>query len=68
MNLKFYKLLENLLNHIATKFYGHWIYTLGIMDFIFRSTESARNVTNNRIYQESLLLKGPQVGNMFTSG
>ena len=48
MNLKFYKLLEDLLKHIATKFHGHWICTLGVMEFIFRSSESARNA-NTRI-------------------
>ena len=49
MYLKFYKLLEDLLKNIATKFHGHWICTLGVMDFIFRSKESARNVTNTKI-------------------
>ena len=49
MNLKFYKMLEDLLKHIATKFHGHWICTLGVMDFMFRSSESARNVTKTII-------------------
>ena len=49
MNLKFYKLLEDLVKHIDTKFYGHSIYGLGVMDFIFKNTESARNLTNTRI-------------------
>ena len=49
MNLKFYKLLEDLLKHIATKFHGHSICTLRVMEFLFRSSESARNVTNTRI-------------------
>ena len=49
MYLKFYKILEDLLKNISTKFHGHWICTLGVMDFLFRCAESARNVTNIRI-------------------
>ena len=41
--------IEYLLKHIVTKFHGHWIFTLGVMDFIFKSSESARNVTKTRI-------------------
>ena len=45
MKLKFLQLLDNLVKHIYTKFYGIWICTLGDMHFSLKSTESARKVT-----------------------
>ena len=61
-------MLYDLVKHISTKFRGIWICTLGYIDISLKGTESAKKNDNNWIHQESLWLKGPQVGNMFISG
>ena len=66
MKLKFLQLLDDLVRHISTKFRGIWILILGYMNYSLKDTESAKN-DNYCIDQESLRLKGPLVGNMFTS-
>jgi hypothetical protein len=45
MKLKFLELLDNLVNHIFTKFRDIWICTLGDINFSLKGTESARKVT-----------------------
>ena len=45
MKLKFLQLLEYLVIHISTKFRGHWICTLGVIDYFWKGIESARKVT-----------------------
>ena len=67
MYLNFLQLLDNLVMHTSTKFCVIWICTLGYIDISLKGTESAKKNDNNWIHQESLWLKGPQVGNMFIS-
>jgi hypothetical protein len=44
MKPKFLKLLDDLVNHISTKFCGIWICTLGVINFSLKGTESIRKV------------------------
>ena len=50
MKLKFLQLLDDLVNHIYTKFRGIWIYTWWDMDISLKGTESARKVTIGLIW------------------
>ena len=45
MKPKFLQLLDDLVNHISTKFHGIWIFTLGDMDYFLKGIESAGKVT-----------------------
>jgi hypothetical protein len=38
-------MLDDLVKHISTKFSGICIYTLGVMDYSLKGTESVRKVT-----------------------
>jgi hypothetical protein len=46
MKLKFFQLLDDLVNHISIKFRGIWICILGYIDISLKGTESARKVTS----------------------
>jgi hypothetical protein len=45
MKLKFLWLEDDLVKHISTKFHDYWSCTLGVMNYSFKCTESARKVT-----------------------
>jgi hypothetical protein len=44
MKLKFLWLEDDLVKHISTKFHDHLSFTLGVMDYSLKCTESARKV------------------------
>jgi hypothetical protein len=44
MKVKFLQLLDDLVNHIFTKFCGFWICILGDMNFSLKGIESAKQV------------------------
>jgi hypothetical protein len=55
MKLKFLQMLDNLVNHIFTKFRGIWIYTLGYINFSLKGIKSARKVHLLNIFGVTLI-------------